>query len=160
MVDWPGDIATVIGANHFMVRGGYEFDGREINPLDEGALRAAAQDIAAKGIRAVAISCVFSPVKSEMEERAEVVLRQALPDASITLSSRIGRIGLLERENAAIMNASLADMSVRFVASFRSALKELAIEAPFYISQNDGTLMSAEFVEKYPVLTFACGERR
>jgi N-methylhydantoinase A/oxoprolinase/acetone carboxylase beta subunit len=43
------------------------------------------------------------------------------------------------------------------VTSFRTALRELQIAAPFYISQNDGTLMNAEIVEKYPVLTFASG---
>ena len=55
------------------------------------------------------------------------------------------------------MNACLADLSVRVVNSFRSALSNLGIEVPFYISQNDGTLMSAGFVEQYPVLTFASG---
>ena len=99
-----------------------------------------------KGIRAVAISGVFSPVNSDMEERAGDIVCNELPDASIALSSRIGRIGLLERENAAIMNASLADLSTGFVTSFRQALAELDISAPFYISQNDGTLMSSEFV--------------
>src|SRR6266851_3654746 len=39
----------------------------------------------------------------------------------------------------------------------RAALQALQIDAPFYISQNDGTLMSADFAEKYPVLTFASG---
>ena len=157
MVDWPEDIAERIGRRHTMIKGGYEFDGREINPMDEIALRDAAREIAKAGIKAVAVSCVFSPVKSDMEEQAEKILRQELPEAAITLSSRIGRIGLLERENAAIMNASLATMSVRFVDSFRTALERLKIGAPFFISQNDGTLMSAEFVEKYPVLTFASG---
>ncbi len=157
MVDWPEDIADAVGSHHYMVRGGYEFDGREINPLDEVAVTQAAQAIRSKGITAVAVSCVFSPVKTEMEERAGEILRAELPDASITLSSRIGRIGMLERENAAIMNASLATLSTDFVASFRRALSALNISAPFYISQNDGTLMSAEFVERYPVLTFASG---
>jgi N-methylhydantoinase A/oxoprolinase/acetone carboxylase beta subunit len=55
------------------------------------------------------------------------------------------------------MNASLADLSTAVVDSFRKALKELDITAPFFISQNDGTLMSANFVERYPVLTFASG---
>ncbi len=31
------------------------------------------------------------------------------------------------------------------------------ISAPLYLTQNDGTLMSAEFAEQYPVLTFASG---
>jgi N-methylhydantoinase A/oxoprolinase/acetone carboxylase beta subunit len=43
------------------------------------------------------------------------------------------------------------------VSSFRRALRELKIEAPFFISQNDGTLMAPHHVERYPVLTFASG---
>ena len=105
----------------------------------------------------MAVSCVFSPVNGEMEERAEQILKEEMPDAIVTLSSRIGRIGLVERENAAIMNASLAELSVKVVGSFRKALADLGIRAPFFISQNDGTLMQADFVEKYPVLTFASG---
>jgi len=55
------------------------------------------------------------------------------------------------------MNACLGDLAVRIVNSFRDALRRLQIDAPFYISQNDGTLMNADFAEKYPVLTFASG---
>ena len=157
MIDWPEDISAVIGKHHYLVEGGYEFDGRPISKLDEKAIASAAKDMRAKGIRAVAISGVFSPVNSAMEERAGEIVGNELPDASITLSSHIGRIGLLERENAAIMNASLVDLSASFITSFKQALAELNMSAPFYISQNDGTLMSAEFVEKYPVLTFVSG---
>jgi N-methylhydantoinase A/oxoprolinase/acetone carboxylase beta subunit len=73
------------------------------------------------------------------------------------LSHQIGRIGFLERENATIMNACLADLATKVVQSFRLALATLKITAPFFISQNDGTLMTADYVEKYPVLTFASG---
>ena len=52
---------------------------------------------------------------------------------------------------------SLSDLSISLIASFRDALARLNISAPFYISQNDGTLMTADFAEKYPVLTFASG---
>jgi len=34
---------------------------------------------------------------------------------------------------------------------------DLGIVAPLYLTQNDGTLMSADFAEMYPVLTFASG---
>ncbi|NKB35979.1 MAG: hydantoinase/oxoprolinase family protein [Gammaproteobacteria bacterium] len=157
MIDWPEDIASTIGKQHYLVKGGYEFDGRHISELDEEAIATAAKEIKQKGLKAIAISCVFSPVNSAMEERAQEIVLNIIPDAEITISSRIGRIGLLERENAAIMNASLADLSSKVVESFRRALTELKISAPFFISQNDGTLMSADFVEKHPVLTFASG---
>ena len=35
--------------------------------------------------------------------------------------------------------------------------RELGIDAPVYLSQNDGTLMTVEFAERYPVATFASG---
>ena len=92
-----------------------------------------------------------------MEKRACEILLNEIPDAKITLSSKIGRIGLLERENAGIMNASLSTLASQTIDGFRLALNQLGITAPFYISQNDGTLMSADFVEHYPVLTFASG---
>ncbi|MER3439618.1 MAG: hydantoinase subunit beta, partial [Chloroflexota bacterium] len=43
------------------------------------------------------------------------------------------------------------------VAAFKRAIAELGITAPLYLTQNDGTLMSADFAEQYPVLTFSSG---
>ena len=109
------------------------------------------------GLNAIAISSVFSPVNSTFEEQSAEIVRSVIPDANITLSSEIGRIGLLERENAAIMNSCLRQLAARTVDGFKAALDELQITSPFYISQNDGTLMNADFAKEYPVLTFASG---
>ena len=157
LIDWPRDLLMAVGKRIFLVGGGYEFDGQPIAPLDEAAVAAAAREIRKAGITAVAISCVFSPIDTTMERRAAEIVRAEIPDARVTLSSELGRMGLIERENAAIMNASLADLSERVVRSFGDALRSLGVTVPFFISQNDGTLMSADFVARYPVLTFASG---
>ena len=120
-------------------------------------MREIAQKIRDAGLDAIAISSVFSPVNSTFEEQSAEIVRSVIPGANITLSSEIGRIGLLERENAAIMNSCLRQLAARTVDGFKAALDELNIEAPFYISQNDGTLMNADFAKEYPVLTFALG---
>ncbi|MEZ4717991.1 MAG: hydantoinase/oxoprolinase family protein [Caldilineaceae bacterium] len=156
-VDWPADLVDALGGQGFLVHGGYEFDGRPIAPLDEGELRTVAGKIRDAGITSVAVSGVFSPVNADQEQHVAAVLADVIPGVRVSLSHEIGRIGLLERENAAAMNACLTDLATRIVRSFRTALAELGIAAPFYISQNDGTLMSAEFMERYPVLTFASG---
>ena len=66
----------------------------------------------ARGIRAIAVSSVFSPVNTEMEQRGgRASCRGRCPGAHVTLSSEIGRIGLLERENAAILNACLRELA-------------------------------------------------
>ncbi|MDP7674180.1 MAG: hydantoinase/oxoprolinase family protein [Dehalococcoidia bacterium] len=157
LVDWPDDLAQVLGNHTYLAHGGHEFDGREISAFDADEVRNIAENIQSKGINAIAISSVFSPVNSEFESKTSEIVRETLPDANITLSSTIGRIGLLERENAAVMNACLRKLAVATVSGFKEALSEMNISAPFFISQNDGTLMNADFAAEYPVLTFASG---
>lgn len=157
MVDWPADLAAALGRQTFMVRGGHEFDGREIAPLDEIELKRIGSEIRTRGVKSAAVTSVFSPVTNAMETRAADILRNEVPELAVSLSHEIGRVGLLERENATIMNACLADLSQQVIHSFRRALGDLGVSAPFFVSQNDGTLMTPEFVERYPVLTFASG---
>lgn len=157
MVDWPDDLKQTIGNHAYLAHGGNEFDGRIISPLDEEELLGIAADIKAKGIKSIAITSVFSPVSNEFEKQAGEIFARALPGVHITLSSDIGRIGLLERENAAIMNACLRDLSAHVIDAFNKAIAETGIRGRFYLTQNDGTLMDAAFAEKFPVLTFASG---
>ena len=157
MVDWPDDIRQTVGNQYWMAKGGYEFDGREISSLDLDELDGIAAEIAKAGIDTVAITSVFSPVNDEMERKAMEQMAKSLPGVDFTLSSEIGRLGILERENAAIMNASLRALSERTVDAFGRALEKVGLTCPYYITQNDGTLMSREFVQSYPVLTFASG---
>jgi N-methylhydantoinase A/oxoprolinase/acetone carboxylase beta subunit len=157
MIDWPDDLREVIDGSVHLVHGGYEFDGREISKFDAEEIRGVAEKIAANGVSAIAISSVFSPVNPDMEERAADIVNSVIPGAEITRSAEIGRIGLLERENAAILNSCLRSLATETVTAFRRAIAEMGITAPLYLTQNDGTLMSADFAEQYPVLTFASG---
>jgi len=155
--DWPADIAQAIGGMHFMIAGGTLYDGTELAPLDEEALGKAAAQIAASPIRNVAIASAFAPLNGMVEEAAAAKILSAVPDARITCSQTIGGLGLLERENAAILNASLLPFAQRVVTSFQDALHQRGLTCPLYISQNDGTLMGADFVRQFPALTFASG---
>ncbi|HEX6288899.1 MAG TPA: hydantoinase/oxoprolinase family protein [Herpetosiphonaceae bacterium] len=157
MVDWPTDLCAALGDHRFLVRGGHEYDGRPLAEVQADEIREVAREIMRRGIRSVAISAVFSTVNSAAEQQAAELIREVLPDAAISLSHEIGRMGLLERENAAILNACLQDLAATTIGAFRGALVEVGIRAPLYITQNDGTLMSAEYAASYPVLTFSSG---
>lgn len=157
MVDWPADLRAAVGGHGYMLRGGYEYDGRVLSELDTDGLDAVAEEIAAKNIGAAAITGIFGPINDRMERRARDRLLSRLPDLRIVLSSEIGRIGLLERESAAIMNASLLELADRTVSAFATALADCGLRCGFSITQNDGTLMAQETVRRFPVLTFASG---
>ena len=155
--DWPAHLIEVVGGAAQIVSGGFNYDGRPIGKLNPGELGRIARDFRDRGITAVAISSVFAPVNAAHEEEAARIIREEIPDVRLTLSGQLGRIGLIERENAAIMNSALLDIAERVVTSFRQALAELGITAPFFVSQNDGTLLNPDSVRSFPVLTFASG---
>lgn len=140
-----------------MIKGGRTYDGFPIGVFSDDELDAVIDDIEAKGITLIAVSSVFSPSDPEQELAIGRHLQSRLPAARITLSHRIGGMGLLERENAAILNTALLPLASTVVSAFGAALAERDIRSPFYISQNDGTLMSAEFAAEFPALTFASG---
>ena len=157
MIDWPDNLRPIVEGGAAMVGGGLNYDGSEIAPLDVDAIRAACRDWHAKGIKAIAVCSVFALVDPRMENDAAEIIAEEMPEAAISLSHRIGRTGLLPRENATILNASLNTLGRETIGAFRSAFAALGLDCPLYLTQNDGTLMSADFAERYPVFTIASG---
>ncbi|MDQ2065886.1 hydantoinase/oxoprolinase family protein [Xinfangfangia sp. CPCC 101601] len=157
MIDWPDHLRALVDGGAALVDGGVNYDGSEIAPLDADAIRAACADWTARGISSIAICSVFALVDATMENDAAAIVAETMPGAAISLSHRVGRTGLLPRENATILNASLRRLGVETVGAFRSAIAELNLNCPLYLTQNDGTLMSADFAERYPVFTMASG---
>lgn len=157
LADWPQHLLSLVGIASDIVSGGYNYDGRPIAALDAEEIRRVAREFRVRDIRAIAISSVFAPVNAAQEEAAARLIADELPGVHLTLSSDIGRIGLIERENAAVMNSALLEMASSVMQSFRQALAALGIGAPFFVSQNDGTLLDPDSVTRFPVLTFASG---
>src|SRR5215469_8404567 len=120
-------------------------------------MRRAAEEIAEAGIHSVVVTSIFSPLDSECEHEAARLLREVCPGIDITLSYELGRIGLLERENAALLNAALKDLARQTVNAFKQALTSSGIQAPLYLTQNDGTIARAEHAIAFPILSFASG---
>lgn len=155
--DWPADLRAAVVGPVELVRGGFQFDGSEIAPLDEDAVRRAAGAWAGR-VGAVAVSSAFAPANREHELRAAEILTEELgSQVVLSLSHRIGSLGLLERENATVLNASLHEVGRRVVDGFRAALDAHGIEAPAFLTQNDGTLIAAEEAVRTPILTVGSG---
>ncbi|ACG78820.1 N-methylhydantoinase (ATP-hydrolyzing) [Phenylobacterium zucineum HLK1] len=154
---WPEDVRAVVHGDSLMVPGGFNFDGGRISAFDAEAVAGAARQAVAAGISQIAVSCIFSQLNAEQEAEAAEIISRVAPGVGVTLSSELGRAGLLERENAAIMNASLRPLAAKVARAFGDALIGLKLTCPWYVSQNDGTLMSADQLRRHPVLTFAAG---
>ncbi len=157
MLDWPQDLKDALDSEYYMLHGGFLYDGWSLADINHNEIQNMITSMLASGVKNIAISSAFSPINADPEEKVAAEIRKAIPDANITLSHSFGRLGLMERENAAILNTTLLPFADKVVSSFLGALQKRNLHCPVYISQNDGTLMNADFVRSYPALTFASG---
>lgn len=152
---WPDDLRRAIGEQVHVLAGGFEVDGRLLSAVDDDAVRAACARMRGE-VDAVAVVGVFAPVDEGQEEHVATIVEQEL-GVPVSRSARIGSLGLLERENATVLNAALIQTLKQMASGFVTALRERGIPATPYFGQNDGTLMQLEYALEFPVLTIGCG---
>ncbi|MDR1514042.1 MAG: hydantoinase/oxoprolinase family protein, partial [Propionibacteriaceae bacterium] len=152
-VAWPTELAASIIGPTAIVGGGFEYDGSEIAPLDEPAIRRFAEQAAGR-VQAVAVTGAFSMANPGHEERALSILAAELgDDVPVSLSHMVGTLGLAARENATILNASVVALARRVIDGFHDALAARGLEVESFLTRNDGTLMTAETAVRFPLLT-------
>lgn len=155
--DWPADLVSAMQLKTYQVNGGYLYDGWPLSPLNQEEIHKVIADIRASGIKSIAVASAFSPMNPEPEFQVEQLLKAQIPDANVTLSHRMGKLGILERENAAALNVALLPFAHKVVSAMLHAIQNEGLQCPMFISQNDGTLMNAQFITQYPALTFSSG---
>ena len=107
----------------------------------------------------MAVIGVFSALDHQglHEQRCKALLQEYQPQLSVVCSHAIGGPGLLARENATILNASILGFARRTIKGFSLAALELKLSCPLYLTQNDGTLTDAAVAAELPIKTFASG---
>lgn len=158
-IDWPPRLRNIICGYRGLVDGGLEIDGSLIAELDVAEVKRQCEIIKSMGIRSIAIVGIFSPIDIhfQQEETAAAIVREAYPEADVVCSKDVANIGFLERENAAILNASILPFARRTIHSFQEAISRLKLRCPVFVTQNDGTLMPASAAARLPIRTFSSG---
>jgi N-methylhydantoinase A/oxoprolinase/acetone carboxylase beta subunit len=134
-------------------------DGNLIGDLDPEEIKDQCKIIKQEGITSIVVIGVFSPIDSthRQEERAAQIINEELPGSHVVLSKEVANLGFLERENAAILNASILPFAKKTIRSFQEPIKRLGLTCPVFLSQNDGTILSSEMASRLPIRTFSSG---
>ncbi|KAL5094661.1 hypothetical protein Trisim1_005396 [Trichoderma cf. simile WF8] len=158
-VDWPDDMRQMILGHYALLKGGLEVDGNLISDIDTREIKEQCAIIREKGIRNVVVNGVFSPIDTieKQEERAADLIKAELPECDVVCSKDIANLGFLERENAAILNASILSFARKTIRSFQEPIKRLGLHCPVFITQNDGTVLSGDMAARLPIRTFSSG---
>ncbi|MDR2612289.1 MAG: hydantoinase/oxoprolinase family protein [Deltaproteobacteria bacterium] len=142
-----------------LVRGGHDYYGREVAPLDEEAL--------AEGIRAMyhdtrawAVSSFFSVKNPSHEIRVAELIRLHAPgeDRPITLGQNLtGELGAVRRAATAALNAGLVLIIRRLLDAVKASLRELGLNVPLMVVKGDSGLVSELWARERPIETVVSG---
>ncbi|MCK2030362.1 hydantoinase/oxoprolinase family protein [Microbacterium galbinum] len=156
LTGWPDDLVRMVLAGATMLGGGHMVDGTPIAPLDRDGILRFVDGL--DEFDAIAVAGIFSPSSPEQELEVADLLRGHLgQDTRVFLSQDIGPTGLLERENATLLNAALYSVARSVTEALVTVVAEEGLDATTFFAQNDGTLMSLDYAAQYPVLTIGSG---
>ena len=147
-----------LSGNYAIAHGGYEYDGQLLSALDQQEITKLLEEWRGQ-VESIAIVGVFSSIKNDQELQVREWIQEVYGEEfPISCSSLIGSVGLIERENATILNAALCKVIETTTQGFVQALQAEGIfDVEVYLCQNDGTLMSIDYAKQFPILTIACG---
>src|SRR5215472_12045977 len=114
-------------------------DGRIETPLDLGSLHKAIDILRARRVEAVAV-CYFHAWRDPAHERQTAeILRDALPDAYISLSSSVlPQIKEFERVSTTIVNAYVGPVLARYLGRLEARLSDAGYRGATLIIQSHG----------------------
>lgn len=137
--------------DRFPVAGRIGAQGQELAPLDEPALEALADRIAAGGFGAVAIGFIHSYMNPAHEKRARQIIaaKVALP---ISISSEVSpQMREFERFNTVCANAYVRPQMADYLVRLQVRLKEKGATCPVFMIHSGGGLISVETAAEFPV---------
>jgi N-methylhydantoinase A len=146
-----GDIAEIPGRLDYL--------GAERVPLDEAAVRAAAERVRSEGFGAVAVAFLFSFLDPVHELRVEEILREELPEeVTISLSHRVAREWReYERTSSAVLEAYTAPVIRRYLQRLQSEMRTRGLSVPLHVMQSSGGVVTADSARERPLQTLLSG---
>ena len=132
--------------------------GEVYRPLERAELEDAARFFAENGVEAVAVCFLHSYANPDHERIAGDVIRQAMPDAYVSLSHEILReYREFERMSTTVVNAYVGPRVGGYVKSLASSLGEAGFRGNLSIMRSNGGVMSPELATIHPVAMMESG---
>ncbi|MBN9262304.1 MAG: hydantoinase/oxoprolinase family protein [Hyphomicrobium sp.] len=133
-------------------------DGTVIHPLSETDVTAAAEQLVADGIEAIAICFLNSYRNAAHEKKAEALINARLPDLPVTASYAVlPEMKEYERTSTTVVNAYLLTAMRGYLRKLEGRLAEVGIVAPILVMTSNGGMLAARAARDLPVMVVASG---
>lgn len=141
------------------IAGRFQYDGTELQPLDEAAVRRAAERAKAEGYGAVAVAYLFSYRNAAHELRTREIIREVLgADFTVALSHEAAKEWReYERTSSAVIEAYTGPVVRNYLVDLEEKLSDRGVEAPLHIMQSSGGVLTANSARERPLQTLLSG---
>ena len=127
-------------------------DGSVECELDEERCRAAARELVAAGVDAVAIVFLHAWANPAHERRARNHVHTEAPGVAVSLSSDVLPVFReYERSMATVLNARVQPLVEGYVGGIEAGLGERRIDAPFFVMKSNGGMFSPREAIREPI---------
>ena len=132
--------------------------GEILKALDEDEVNTAIDRLLSHGVESIAV-CLFNSPKNTVHERMiGEILEKRAPDVHVSLSTDI--MPLLkeyERTSETVVNSYVMPLVATYLKALRKNLSDNGIEAPLYIMQSSGGMITPEIAAERPIEIIECG---
>ncbi|ABK15179.1 MAG: hydantoinase/oxoprolinase family protein [Methanothrix sp.] len=138
--------------------GAIDYRGREIAPLRDDQIRAAAQSLADQGYRKVAVVGKFCQRNHEHETHVREIFSKVAPAIEVEMGHRVsGQLNFPRRAATTMLTLATRDHYRRFAEQAERAMRDRGIRAPIYILKADGGTLPLDKSLDKPVETIFSG---
>lgn len=133
-------------------------DGTIEITLDEQAVREAALQLKAAGVKAVAVSFLYGFIHPAHENRALEIISEVFPEAFVSSGNGVApEFREYERLSTAVLNAYLGPVMQGYIRRLAKRLAELGMSATPHLTQSNGGVIGFEQAARLPVRTVLSG---
>jgi N-methylhydantoinase A len=136
-----------------------DFRGNVLRELDEAALRDTVRELKAENIESLAVCLLFAFLYPGHETRVRDVVREEMPDCSVSLSSEVlPQIREYYRLSTTVINAYLQPILARYIAQLERRLAAAGMTTrQKYVMQSNGGMATFAAAARRAVTTVLSG---
>ncbi len=133
-------------------------DGTVYRPLDETAVARLADELRARGVRAVGVCLLHAFRHPEHELRVREILENGYPELRVALSHEVvGELREYERASTTVANAYVLEVVERYLGHLETDLAGLGHRNDLLVMLSSGATATTETARRFPVRLMESG---
>ncbi len=132
--------------------------GETLTPLDDEAVRRAAERFREEGVESIAVCFLHSYANPAHEKRAGEILQEVFPEALVSLSAEVApEFREYFRASTTVINACIRPVVARYLQNIEDRLREEGLEAELLVMQSSGGVLTFSAASERPVFMVESG---